>query len=60
MTTLRTLRGDASLAPDQRQTKVREAWQANRRQIQQVLTPAQRTKLGRIRQRLLAPLGNLG
>jgi hypothetical protein len=39
---------------------VRETFQASRRQVESVLTPAQQTTLTQIRHRRLAPLGPLG
>jgi Spy/CpxP family protein refolding chaperone len=60
MAAVKPVRADAALAPAQKNAKVREIFQASRRQIEGVLTPAQRAKLAQVRQRLLAPLGPLG
>lgn len=57
---LKALQEDGALPAEQKATKRRELMQASRRQIETMLTPAQKTKLARMRARLLAPLGVLG
>ncbi len=56
---VKVVRTDTALAVPQKQAKVRELLQGARTEMRAALTPEQRTKLDRIRQRLLAPLGPL-
>ena len=57
---LTPLHTDKSLAADARRAKVRELRQDEHKQIVAVLTPEQLKELGRMRHRMLAPLGPLG
>ncbi|OIR18986.1 LTXXQ motif protein [mine drainage metagenome] len=57
---LKPLRTDKTLAADARRAKIRELRQDEHKQILAVLTPEQTKQLGRMRHRMLAPLGPLG
>ncbi|MDE3084773.1 MAG: hypothetical protein KGJ37_06100 [Verrucomicrobiota bacterium] len=54
---VKSIRADATLTPEQKKAKAHEAMRTSRDQVRGVLTPDQQKKLNEIRQRLLAPLG---
>ena len=56
---VKTVRADATLAPAEKQAKVREQLQTARTEMRATLSADQRVKLDQIRRRLLAPLGAL-
>jgi len=57
---VKPVRQDPNLTPAAKQERVRQLVQASRAEIMGILTPAQQTRLNRMRRHLLAPLGPLG
>ena len=52
--TVRSIRSDATLTPEQKRARVRESLQATRGQFRAVLTPGQQDKLQKIRKHIRA------
>ncbi len=57
---IRAVRNDSSLTPDQKREKIKQIHEANRPQVDAVLTPEQKQKLAQIKAEHKEKPGNMG